>query len=113
MNGVKRGARKLYFNVSADSYMRPEEDLLVGEFRLLETDYILVLPAKIVVRLIFTGADVIHSWAVPSLGIKTDCIPGRLNQSSVYITQKAQMYGQCSELCGLNHGFMPIMVASV
>jgi heme/copper-type cytochrome/quinol oxidase subunit 2 len=73
-------------------------------------DHALLLPVRTSVRLVFTGADVIHSWAVPSLGIKTDCVPGRLNQTPLYVTQRVQAYGQCSELCGLHHGFMPISV---
>ena len=62
------------------------------------------------IRLNFTGADVIHAWAVPSYGIKTDCVPGRLNQSPLFIKQSGVSYGQCSELCGVGHGFMPIKI---
>lgn len=95
-----------------DSYMRQEEDLQPGDLRLLEVDRVLALPTGTQIRLNFTGADVIHSWAVPSFGIKTDCIPGRLNQTPLFITRNITAYGQCSELCGINHGFMPIAVVS-
>jgi heme/copper-type cytochrome/quinol oxidase subunit 2 len=100
-------------HVEFDSYMRQADDLVFGELRLLEVDRCLFLPAHTQIRLNFTGADVIHSWAVPTFGIKTDCIPGRLNQNPLYITQKVTAYGQCSELCGINHGFMPICVVTI
>lgn len=101
-----------FYHVEFDSYMRQKDDLQPGDLRLLEVDRVLLLPVATQIRLNFTGADVIHSWAVPSFGIKTDCIPGRLNQTPLYITQKVTAYGQCSELCGINHGFMPICVAA-
>lgn len=101
-----------YFAVEFDSYMRQEDDLILGDLRLLEVDRSLIIPTLTQIRLSFTGADVIHSWAVPSFGIKTDCIPGRLNQTPLFITNSVAAYGQCSELCGINHGFMPICVVT-
>lgn len=93
-----------------DSYMIPESDLTKGALRLLETDRRLVLPEKTHIRCIITSTDVLHSWAVPSFGIKVDACPGRLNQASLYIKRSGVFYGQCSEICGINHGFMPIVV---
>jgi cytochrome c oxidase subunit 2 len=81
--------------------------------RLLETDRILVLPINTYIRLLITSTDVIHSWAVPSLGIKLDAIPGRLNQVVTYINRCSVFYGQCSEICGINHSFMPISILTV
>ena len=100
-------------SLAFDSYMIPEEDLELGQLRLLETDNRLIVPANTHVRMIITSADVLHSWAVPALGIKCDAVPGRLNQSSVFIKREGVFYGQCSELCGVNHGFMPIVVEAV
>ena len=74
---------------------------------------IFYLPAETSIRLLITGMDVIHSWAVPSFGVKTDAIPGRLNQTWLYCTSEGTYYGQCSELCGVNHAFMPIHVVVV
>lgn len=99
--------------IKFDSYMINENDLPLGGLRLLEVDNRLVLPIKTHIRLLITSADVIHSWAVPSLGIKVDAIPGRLNQTGLYIKRPGVFYGQCSELCGVNHGFMPIVVEGV
>jgi len=103
----------IFYNVEFDSYMKQEDDLHFGDLRLLEVDRQLYLPVGVQLRLNFTGADVIHSWAVPCFGIKVDCIPGRLNQTPLFITRNVTAYGQCSELCGINHGFMPICVVSV
>ena len=100
-------------SVAFDSYMIPEDDLSVGQLRLLDVDNRVVVPANLHVRLIITSADVLHSWAVPSLGIKCDAVPGRLNQVSMFIKRQGVFYGQCSELCGANHGFMPIVVEAV
>ena len=96
-----------------DSYMVAEEDLQPGQFRLLEVDKRIVLPTYTHTRIIVTAADVLHCWAVPSLGIKIDACPGRLNQTSVFIDRPGVYYGQCSEICGINHGFMPIVVEAV
>lgn len=93
--------------------MVPEEDLEEGTLRQLEVDNRLVLPIDTNIRLILSSGDVIHSWAVPSLGIKCDCIPGRLNQVSLKIDREGVFYGQCSELCGVLHASMPIVVQGV
>lgn len=99
--------------VNFDSYMLPDEDLLVGQLRLLEVDNRLKLPIEINIRLLITSGDVLHSWAVPSLGIKLDACPGRMNQTTLFIKRPSVFYGQCSELCGINHGFMPIVVEGI
>lgn len=99
--------------IEFDSYMIPEEDLGVGQFRLLEVDNRMVVPINTHIRIIVSAADVLHSWAVPSLGIKCDAIPGRLNQTSLFIKREGLYYGQCSEICGINHGFMPIVIEAV
>ena len=99
--------------IAFDSYMVPEEDLEEGTLRQLEVDNRLVLPIDTNIRLILSSGDVIHSWAVPSLGIKCDCIPGRLNQVSLKIDREGVFYGQCSELCGVLHASMPIVVQGV
>nr|YP_009558610.1 cytochrome c oxidase subunit 2 [Capillidium heterosporum]AZZ06713.1 cytochrome c oxidase subunit 2 [Capillidium heterosporum] len=100
-------------NIEFDSYMVPTSDLKEGELRLLEVDNRVIVPVDTHVRVIVTSDDVIHSLALPSLGVKIDCIPGRLNQSSFIIKREGVYYGQCSELCGINHGFMPIVVEGV
>lgn len=73
----------------------------------------MVVPAKTHLRVIITSADVLHSWAVPSLGVKCDAVPGRLNQISTFIQREGVYYGQCSEICGTNHAFMPIVIEAV
>lgn len=102
-----------FLNLEFDSYMLPTEELGPGEFRLLDVDNRMVVPTETSVRLLITSADVIHSWAVPSLGIKTDAIPGRLNQTRFFIKYPGVYYGQCSEICGANHSFMPIVLEAV
>lgn len=94
-------------NVAIDSFMKYPEDLEDGEPRLLAVDTPLVLPAQTNIRIITTSQDVLHSFAVPSLGLKTDAVPGRLNETWVRVEKPGMYYGQCSELCGVNHGFMP------
>jgi cytochrome c oxidase subunit 1 len=96
-----------------DSTMVLEEDLVKGSFRLLEVDKRIVLPIKTQIRLIVTASDVLHSWAIPSLGVKLDACPGRLNQVYFFIKRPGVFYGQCSELCGVNHAFMPIVLHAV
>ena len=100
-------------SIEFDSYMLPESDLELGQFRLLDVDNKVIVPVDTHIRLIVTGADVIHSWAVPSLGIKIDAVPGRLNQTSILAERPGLFYGQCSEICGVWHGFMPIAVEAV
>nr|YP_009325880.1 cytochrome c oxidase subunit 2 [Choreocolax polysiphoniae]APC24872.1 cytochrome c oxidase subunit 2 [Choreocolax polysiphoniae] len=104
---------KNYEPINFDSYMIPEEDLFLGQLRLLEVDNHLVIPIQTNIRVIVSAADVLHSWAIPSLGIKCDAIPGRLNQTSLFLKREGLYYGQCSEICGINHGFMPIVVEAV
>jgi cytochrome c oxidase subunit 2 len=96
-----------------DSYMISTNDLEIGTFRLLEVDNRIVLPINTHIRLLITAADVLHSWAVPSFAIKVDACPGRLSQASLFIKREGVYYGQCSEICGVNHGFMPIVVKGV
>jgi len=96
-----------------DSYMLPEDRLTLGQRRLLEVDKAPVLPVETQIRIVVTSSDVLHSWALPSLGVKMDAIPGRLNQFYLYIPYSGLYYGQCSELCGANHGFMPIALYAV
>nr|WHM51721.1 cytochrome c oxidase subunit II [Cornitermes ovatus] len=96
-----------------DSYMVQQDDHQMDTFRLLDTDNRIVLPMNSPIRMIVTAADVLHSWTVPSLGVKTDATPGRLNQVSFSINRPGLLYGQCSEICGANHSFMPIVIESV
>lgn len=100
-------------SIAFDSYLIPEDDLAAGQLRLLEVDNRVVVPVNTHIRMIITSADVLHSWAVPSLGVKCDAVPGRLNQTPIFIKREGVFYGQCSELCGANHGFMPIVVEAV
>nr|YP_637156.1 cytochrome c oxidase subunit II [Pelobates cultripes]CAI38761.1 cytochrome c oxidase subunit II [Pelobates cultripes] len=100
-----------YADIAFDSYMIPSSELSPGEFRLLEVDNRMVVPMETSIRVLVSAEDVLHSWAVPSLGIKIDAIPGRLNQTS-FIARPGIFYGQCSEICGANHSFMPIVVES-
>nr|YP_009773365.1 cytochrome c oxidase subunit II [Nierstraszella lineata]QIZ12574.1 cytochrome c oxidase subunit II [Nierstraszella lineata] len=102
-----------FLNLEFDSYMIPSNELNVGDFRLLEVDHRSVVPMNSNIRILVTAADVIHSWTIPALGVKADAIPGRLNQLSFFITTPGIFYGQCSEICGANHSFMPIVVESV
>ncbi len=95
------------------SYMKSDEELLPGEPRLLAVDNALVVPVDTTVRVLLTAADVIHSFAMPAFGVKTDCIPGRLNETWFKVTEPGIYYGQCSELCGVKHGFMPIEIRAV
>nr|WLV90319.1 cytochrome c oxidase subunit II [Rhacodactylus sp. KGeiss-2023a] len=101
-----------YEELTFDSYMIPTQELAPGLSRLLEVDHHMVVPAESPVRMLITAEDVLHSWAVPTLGIKTDAIPGRLNQTTFITTRPGIFYGQCSEICGSNHSFMPIAVES-
>nr|YP_009732628.1 cytochrome c oxidase subunit II [Ocinebrellus falcatus]QHS71347.1 cytochrome c oxidase subunit II [Ocinebrellus falcatus] len=100
-------------SIEFDSYMVPTNELEVGDFRLLEVDHRMVLPTQTDIRVLVTSADVIHSWTVPSLGVKVDAVPGRLNQLGFFIKYPGVFYGQCSEICGANHSFMPIVVEAV
>ena len=99
--------------VEFDSYMVPVSDLEVGDLRLLEVDNRVVIPVNTQVRVVITGADVIHCFALPSLGVKVDAVPGRLNQTTFLIKRPGVYYGQCSEICGSDHSFMPIVVEGI
>lgn len=88
-------------------------DLVKGGLRLLEVDNRVILPINTPIRVMVTSGDVIHSIAMPAMGIKMDGIPGRLNQLNIYIKRPGVYYGQCSEICGANHSFMPIVVEAV
>ena len=96
--------------ISMDSNMVFDDELNIGELRLLQVDKVFMLPVDTHINVIVTSHDVLHSWAVPSLGIKVDAVPGRLNQVSLFLKREGVFYGQCSELCGVNHGFMPIVI---
>jgi cytochrome c oxidase subunit 2 len=100
-------------NFTFDAVMIADGDLAEGQKRLLETDNRVVVPAGTNVRVLVTGADVVHSWAVPAFGVKVDAVPGRLNELWIHVNEPGVYYGQCSELCGLNHGFMPITVEAL
>nr|YP_010042812.1 cytochrome c oxidase subunit II [Amyda cartilaginea]AQY56284.1 cytochrome c oxidase subunit 2 [Amyda cartilaginea]QPC56545.1 cytochrome c oxidase subunit II [Amyda cartilaginea] len=102
-----------YENLEFDSYMIPTQNLPKGYFRLLEVDHRMVVPMESPIRMLVSAEDVLHSWAMPSLGVKTDAIPGRLNQTTFTMTRPGIFYGQCSEICGANHSFMPIVVESI
>ena len=96
-----------------DAVILEDDELEEGQLRLLETDEAVVLPAGATIRLLTTADDVIHSWAVPSLGVKMDSVPGRVNETWFKINREGTYYGQCSELCGTLHGFMPIKIEAV
>ena len=93
-----------------ESYMVEDEDLQQGDLRLLTVDNPLVIPANKNVQILISAGDVLHSWAVPSMGIKTDAVPGRLNETWVNVREPGTYRGQCSEICGRGHGFMPVVV---
>ncbi len=96
--------------LSLDRYMTNEVDLVTGSFRLLEVDTPILLTLQSYVRFVATAADVLHSFAVPALGVKVDAIPGRLNQQFSFLKNIGVFFGQCSEICGANHSFMPISI---
>nr|YP_010693063.1 cytochrome c oxidase subunit II [Dacus axanus]WCB98244.1 cytochrome c oxidase subunit 2 [Dacus axanus] len=100
-------------NVEFDSYMIPTNELPSDGFRLLDVDNRVILPMNSQIRILVTAADVIHSWTIPSLGVKVDGTPGRLNQTNFLINRPGLFYGQCSEICGANHSFMPIVIESI
>jgi len=101
---------KYHNYIKYDSIMLNENDLPLGGHRLLMVDRALILPVNTHIRVLVTAMDVLHSWAIPSFGVKIDAVPGRINQIGLFIKRIGVFYGQCSELCGVNHGFMPIMI---
>jgi cytochrome c oxidase subunit 2 len=96
-----------------DSYMLNTQDLISGQLRLLEVDQPLLFPIKTHIDLVVTAEDVLHSFSLPSVGVKVDAVPGRLNHAGIFIERPSVLYGQCSELCGTNHAFMPIKVLAM
>lgn len=99
-----------FLDIEFDSYITQPRDITPGQFRLLEVDNRLILPINTEIRILVTAADVIHAWTIPSLGIKADAIPGRLNQMGFNSSRPGVLFGQCSEICGANHSFMPIAI---
>lgn len=102
-----------FSNIEFDSYITPYNELRENSFRLLDVDNRIILPTNNQIRILVSAADVLHSWTVPSLGIKVDATPGRLNQTNFLINRPGLFYGQCSEICGANHSFIPIVIESV
>nr|YP_010535378.1 cytochrome c oxidase subunit II [Amblyomma maculatum]UYB77939.1 cytochrome c oxidase subunit II [Amblyomma maculatum] len=96
------------FNKEFDSFLISEQDMKKNSFRLLETDNNLLIPFNTMIKFLITSGDVIHSWTIPSLGMKMDAVPGRLNQTFTFAKRPGMFFGQCSEICGANHSFMPI-----
>nr|YP_010140041.1 cytochrome c oxidase subunit II [Balala fujiana]QQK57697.1 cytochrome c oxidase subunit II [Balala fujiana] len=99
--------------IEFESYMKPSKELKNEEFRLLEVDNRMMLPFNVKSRILVSSTDVIHSWTIPSLGIKIDASPGRINQSNILMNRPGLFFGQCSEICGSNHSFMPITLESI
>lgn len=98
-----------FTNLEFDSYIINNIENK-NNFRLLDVDNNIILPNKIQIRILVTAADVLHSWTIPSLGVKVDATPGRLNQTNFFINRPGAYYGQCSEICGANHSFIPILI---
>lgn len=99
--------------IEFDSYLIPINELKNNEFRLLDVDNRIILPFNTQIRVLVTALDVIHSWTIPALGVKIDATPGRLNQTNFFINRSGLFYGQCSEICGANHSFIPIVIESI
>nr|YP_010292404.1 cytochrome c oxidase subunit II [Gonimbrasia cytherea]ULO26168.1 cytochrome c oxidase subunit II [Gonimbrasia cytherea] len=102
-----------FINIEFDSYMLPMNNSTLNNFRLLDVNNRIILPMNNQIRIMVTASDVIHSWTIPSLGVKVDANPGRLNQTNFLINQIGIFFGQCSEICGTNHSFMPIVIESI
>nr|YP_010233748.1 cytochrome c oxidase subunit II [Eophileurus chinensis]QSZ78117.1 cytochrome c oxidase subunit 2 [Eophileurus chinensis] len=102
-----------FSNFEFDSYMIPTSDMKINNFRLLDVSNRMIIPFNSQIRLMVTAADVIHSWTIPALSVKIDATPGRLNQVSFLMNRTGLFFGQCSEICGANHSFMPITVESI
>nr|YP_010004082.1 cytochrome c oxidase subunit II [Gryposmylus pennyi]QNR01162.1 cytochrome c oxidase subunit II [Gryposmylus pennyi] len=102
-----------FMNIEFDSYMIPTNELPMNGFRLLDVDNRIMLPFQTQIRVLVSAADVLHSWAIPALGVKIDATPGRLNQTSIFLNRPGLFFGQCSEICGANHSFMPIVIESI
>lgn len=102
-----------FTGIEFDSYMIPQNEINLDTFRLLDVDNRIILPINNQIRILVTATDVLHSWTVPSLGVKIDANPGRLNQTNFFINRPGLYFGQCSEICGANHSFMPIVIESI
>lgn len=102
-----------FLNLEFDSYIIPTNELETNGFRLLDVDNRIVLPINNQIRILVTATDVLHSWTVPSLGVKVDATPGRLNQLNFLINRPGLFFGQCSEICGANHSFIPIVIERI
>lgn len=100
-------------NIEFDSYIIPSNELSIDSFRLLDVDNRVILPINLQIRILVRAADVIHSWTIPALGVKVDRTPGRLNQTNFLINRTGLLYGQCSEICGANHSFIPIVIERI
>lgn len=100
-------------NIEFDSYIIASRLLESHQYRLLDVDNRTIIPFKSIIRIIVTAADVIHSWTIPSLGVKIDATPGRLNQTRLFSNRTGLMFGQCSEICGANHRFIPIVLERI
>lgn len=101
-----------FSNIEFDSFIIPTNQLTNNEFRLLDVDNRCIIPYNYPIRILTTSIDVIHAWTVPALGIKIDSTPGRLNQTILIINRPGLYFGQCSEICGINHRFIPIVIES-
>nr|AGR27978.1 cytochrome c oxidase subunit II [Mecinus raphaelis]AGR27979.1 cytochrome c oxidase subunit II [Mecinus raphaelis]AGR27980.1 cytochrome c oxidase subunit II [Mecinus raphaelis]AGR27981.1 cytochrome c oxidase subunit II [Mecinus raphaelis]AGR27982.1 cytochrome c oxidase subunit II [Mecinus raphaelis] len=102
-----------YLNLDFDSYMIPDNNMNKSNFRLLDVDNRMMIPYNSQIRIIVSSMDVIHSWTIPSLSVKIDATPGRLNQTNFNINRTSLFFGQCSEICGANHSFMPIVIECI
>nr|YP_010147612.1 cytochrome c oxidase subunit II [Epiphragma mediale]QQV67798.1 cytochrome c oxidase subunit 2 [Epiphragma mediale] len=102
-----------FLNIEFDSYMIPTNEMSLDGFRLLDVDNRIILPFNTQIRILVSATDVLHSWTIPALGVKVDASPGRLNQTNFLINRPGLFFGQCSEICGANHSFMPIVIESI
>lgn len=102
-----------FINIEFDSYIVPLTEIELNRFRLLDVDNRIILPINSQIRILVTAADVLHSWTVPALGVKIDATPGRLNQTNFLINRPSLFFGQCSEICGANHSFIPIVIERI
>lgn len=100
-------------NIEFDSYIKPFREIKINEYRLIDVDNRVIVPNNTQIRILVTANDVIHSWAIPALGVKIDAVPGRLNQRNFLVERPGLIYGQCSEICGANHRFIPIVVETI
>lgn len=102
-----------FSGIEFDSYIIPQNEISIDTFRLLDVDNRVILPINNQIRILVSATDVLHSWAIPSLGVKIDASPGRLNQTNFFINRPGLFFGQCSEICGANHSFIPIVIERI